>query len=151
MNVILDTNVLTRLAQASHPKHTTALDATRRLLSIGRVLCIVPQNLYEFWAVATRPIVNNGLGLTVQEAKVELDRIKQSFILLRDPPTLPDEWEKLIVTYDCKGKPSHDARIVAAMQIHGVLEFITFDRQDFTRFAGIRLLDPDAVSTGAAP
>jgi len=28
-------------------------------------LCIVPQNLVEFWAVATRPVANNGLYFQV--------------------------------------------------------------------------------------
>src|SRR3954466_8833876 len=36
------------------------------------------------------------------------------FCLHLDPPSLLDEWERLIVAYDCKGKVAHDARIVAA-------------------------------------
>lgn len=151
MNVLLDTNILTRLAQASHPLHSTAASAVHNLGSIGRTLCIVPQNLYEFWAVATRPIRDNGLGLTVSEASAELDRIKRAFILLRDPPSLPDEWEELVVRFDCKGKPSHDARLVAAMLLHGFDELLTFNRQDFARYAGIIILDPAALSAGRAP
>lgn len=68
----LDTNVLTRLAQSSHPLHGTALTAVQELQSAGHVLCIVPQNLFEFWVVATRPPADNGLGLEVPEAKAEL-------------------------------------------------------------------------------
>lgn len=151
MNVLVDTNILTRLAQASHPLHATAAAAVHHLGSIGRTLCIVPQNLYEFWAVATRPITDNGLGLTVPEASAELDNIKRAFILLRDAPSLPDEWEKLVVRFDCKGKPSHDARLVAAMLLHGFDELLTFNRQDFARYIGIRILDPAAISTGPAP
>jgi predicted nucleic acid-binding protein len=71
MNVQLDTNILTRLAQASHPHFATALAAVQQLESAGHALCIVPQNLYEFWAVATRPVTDNGLGLAVPEAKAE--------------------------------------------------------------------------------
>src|SRR4051812_28543304 len=34
---------------------------------------IVPQNLYEFWVVLTRPTAVNGLGKTAAEAAAELE------------------------------------------------------------------------------
>src|SRR5580700_9915789 len=120
MNIQLDTNILARLAQASHPQYATALAALHQLESAGHTPCIVPQNLFEFWAVATRPVAGNGLGLAVAEAKTEFDKLKRSFLLLADPLALLDEWERLVVNHDCKGKSAHDARIVAAMNVHGV-------------------------------
>src|SRR5438067_12170775 len=117
MIIQLDTNVLARIAQPSHPRLGTAVSAVRQLESAGHSLCIVPQNLYEFWAVATRPVANQGLGLTVTEAKAEFDQIKKAFMLNVDPPLLLDEWERLVIAHDCKGKVAHDTRIVASMNL----------------------------------
>ena len=142
MIVQLDTNILARLAQPSHPSHAIALAAMRQLEAAGHVLCIVPQNLFEFWAVATRPLPANGLSLSVDEAELELRKLKTAFILHRDPPFLLEEWERLVVAHDCKGKPSHDARIVAAMNVHGVAHLLTFNDSDFARYPGIKVLHP---------
>ncbi|MDQ3652607.1 MAG: hypothetical protein M3458_20490 [Acidobacteriota bacterium] len=71
MSYLVDTNVLLRYAQKSH---TMRPDARRALLTLRKQaeeLCIIPQNIIEFWAVATRPLANNGLGLTVDEAARE--------------------------------------------------------------------------------
>jgi hypothetical protein len=55
MNILLDTNILGRLAQPTHPMHAAARDAVTTLQRAGEMLRIVPQNLYEFWVIATRP------------------------------------------------------------------------------------------------
>jgi predicted nucleic acid-binding protein len=149
MIVQLDTNILTRIAQPSHPFHATALSAVRGLELAGHTLCIVPQNLFEFWVVATRPMANQGLGLAAVEAKAEFDKLRSAFALHLDPPSLLDEWEKLIVQYDCKGKVAHDIRIVASMNLHGVKHLLTFNGRDFVRYSSITLLEPAATATGA--
>jgi predicted nucleic acid-binding protein len=149
MNVQLDTNILTRLAQPSHPFHAVALEALRNLQSAVHVPCVVPQNLFEFWAVATRRVEDNGLGLSVAEAKAELETIKNAFVLFLDSPLLLDEWEKLVIAYECKGKAAHDARIVAAMNIHGTKQLLTFNVRDFVRYTGVTVLD--AASLGCSP
>ena len=66
--VLVDTNVLLRLAQPTSPQHAPAQAALMALDSAGLELCLVPQVLYEYWAVATRPPSANGLGLSVPEA-----------------------------------------------------------------------------------
>ena len=146
MIVQLDTNVLTRVAQPTHPLNGTALSAIRNIEAVGHTCCIVPQNLFEFWAVATRPTTSNGLGLSVDDAKLELDQIQKAFALFRDPGDLVDEWQRLIVTHACQGKPSHDARIVAAMNLQAVTRLLTFNAADFTRYSHLVLLDPVTVA-----
>ncbi|MGA2229542.1 MAG: type II toxin-antitoxin system VapC family toxin [Tepidisphaeraceae bacterium] len=148
MNVQVDTNILTRLAQMKHPHYIAACAAVGGLLSMGHKLCIVPQNLFEFWAVATRPEGENGLGMAVPDAKLEVERVKRSFVLLADSPALLNEWEHLVVAHNCKGKSSHDARIIAAMITHGVDHLLTFNAGDFGRYANITVLDPAAVAAG---
>ena len=114
-------------------------------------MCVVPQNLYEFWAVATRPIAANGLGLTIPEAQKEIARIKRLFHLLADLPSLLDEWERVVGTHACAGRVSFDARLVAAMVTHGVTTILTFNGADFARFPGIAVIDPAALTASSPP
>ena len=64
MNVLLDTNILARMAQPGTVPYQTTLDAVNALQLRGDIPCLVPQVLYELWVVATRPVAVNGLGLT---------------------------------------------------------------------------------------
>lgn len=50
----LDTNLLTRMTRSREPLSGVARAAVQTLRGRGERLIIVPQNLYEFWAVATR-------------------------------------------------------------------------------------------------
>ena len=52
--ILLDTNVLARMTAPSDPDCSLARHAMHLLFASGEQLVIVPQNLYEFWAVATR-------------------------------------------------------------------------------------------------
>jgi predicted nucleic acid-binding protein len=82
MSTLLDTNILTHAAQSGHSMHQAALDAMAELRRQGEILCIVPQNLYEFWVVCTRPTAQNGLGMSPAEAQAELARLKTLFSLV---------------------------------------------------------------------
>ena len=64
--------------------HGEARQCIRLLLRGKDTLQIVPQNIYEFWVVATRPIASNGLGLTVGAVKRKLERSQSFFELLLD-------------------------------------------------------------------
>ncbi len=145
MNILLDTNILTRLAEPGHAMHRQALDATAALRFQGHTLCIVPQTLYECWVVSTRPASVNGLGKTGTEAAAELASLKSLFLLLPDTAAMLSIWEQLVTTNAVLGKNAHDARLAAAMLSHGVTHLLTFNDQDFVRFAGITVLTPAAV------
>jgi predicted nucleic acid-binding protein len=152
MSILLDTNVLVRLSQQTHPHHQAARSATSTLGNRGEVVNIVPQNLYEFWAVATRPTtVNYGLGLTTAQTKIEIARIRSLFALLPDTAAIYPEWERLVEFHDVKGKTSHDARLVAAMVVHGVTRVLTFNDRDFTRYANIVAINPMSTVPPAHP
>ena len=47
-------------------------------------LCLVPQTIYEFWVVATRPTSQNGFGLAPNDVKSLIDSTLDQFTLLRD-------------------------------------------------------------------
>jgi len=140
MAVLLDTNILLRLAQPSHPNAQFAVRALGALRIDNEMLHITQQNIVEFWAVATRPIAANGLGFSTGQATAEVDALKRLFVLLPEIP-LQDAWERLVTAYRVSGKNAHDARLVAAMAVHGIDGILTFNTQDFVRYGEIRVLD----------
>ena len=140
--MLIDTSTLLRTLQPSHPQRDLARVAIKALTARGRDLYIVPQNLVELWVVATRPVAKNGLGLSTTEAAAELMRLKSMFPLLPDTPAIHPVWESLVIQYRVSGKPAHDARLVAAMLVHGLTTILTFDRTGFSRYAGIEVLHP---------
>jgi predicted nucleic acid-binding protein len=144
MAVLVDTNVLLRISQPDTAHATIAERALDALRTRNEELRITSQNLVEFWAVATRSLTENGLGFTVEQAKGQMLALKQLFTVLPEVP-LQKEWERLVTTYRVSGKNSHDARLVAAMMVHGTRSILTFNIQDFTRYAGISALDPKSI------
>jgi predicted nucleic acid-binding protein len=119
------------------------------LAAQGQRLVIVPQNLYEFWAVATRksglpPAGQNGLGMTPDQASLWLRYFQRRFTLLPDREELFPHWHDLVRTLGVTGLKSHDARLVASMQCHGITQLLTFNADDFKRFA-ITVIDPASL------
>jgi predicted nucleic acid-binding protein len=119
-----------------------AKKAIDRLRLQNRSLYLAPQNLVELWVVATRPVAQNGLGLPTPAAAAELTRLKSMFPLLPDTPGMYHVWENLVIQHQVSGEPAHDARLVAAMLIHGLTSILTFDRTGFSRYAGIQVVHP---------
>ena len=140
MAVLLDTNILLRLAQPQHPSAPLAAKALKALRAGNETLHITQQNIVEFWVVATCPIDANGLGFTTRQAAEEVGALKRLFLLLPELP-LQDAWERLVVEYRVSGKNAHDARPVAAMVVHGIESILTFNTQDFLRYGEIRVLN----------
>jgi predicted nucleic acid-binding protein len=145
MAVLLDTNILLRLAQPHHPSAQVATQTLRALRVRNEVLHITQQNIVEFWAVTTRPIGSNGLGFSIEQAAAEVETLKRLFALLPELP-LQNAWERLVVNYGVSGKNTHDARLVAAMVVHGIESILTFNVQDFLRYAEIQVLDVTKIA-----
>lgn len=151
MNVLLDTNILGRMVEVGHPQHRPAADAVAALTARGDSPHLVPQVLYGFWVVATRPTTVNGLGLLPSQAAAEVAPLKALFPLLPDSPAVYPEWERLVRTYQVAGRSAHDTRLVAAMAVHGLTHVLSFNTADFARYAGITALDPAVVATPPIP
>jgi len=80
VSVLVDTNVLLRLAQPNHGQYRAATDGVARALLAGEMLYVTPQNIIEFWAAATRPVgAANGLGLTAGAVAAEIATIERLF------------------------------------------------------------------------
>lgn len=145
MPFLVDTNVLLRSVDTDSPMNYDAANAKEILRSQGEQLCIIPQNLIEFWNVYTRPIDKNGLGRTIKEAEAEVNRLKGLFVLLPDEERIYSEWERLVIKYDVKGVKVHDARLVAAMLVHELTHIVTFNSRDFARYSEVTAVHPTEV------
>lgn len=145
MKVLVDTNVLARMAQPAHPMHAAALAATERLALDGHRLCVAVQNLYELYVVATRPALQNGFGFTSEQALAELTRIENIFELIPESAAVYHVWRMLVQQSSVLGKTAHDARLVATMIADKIDGVLTFNASDFVRYKAISVLEPDQV------
>ena len=142
MKILVDANILIRTANPVDHEHQTSIDALRELAASGHELILVPQVLYEYWVVATRPLASNGLGMIASEADADLTKFCTRFEIVPDVGPIFETWRELVAKYAVTGKKAHDARLVAAMIRHGVTHLLTFNGQDFTRFVEISILAP---------
>ncbi len=145
VSCLVDTNILLRITRRSDPQHPLVDSALAKLALAGTTLHYTHQNIAELWNAMTRPITRNGFGLTVAEAEREVRVIEAGMILLQDNEAVYQEWRRTVVQYSVLGVQVHDARLVAAMRIHGVRHILTLNVTDFSRYGGITVAHPSSV------
>jgi predicted nucleic acid-binding protein len=52
----------------------------------------------------------------------------------------------LVVRHRVSGVQVHDARLAAAMQVHGISHILTLNQPDFVRYTDISVIHPQNVS-----
>ncbi len=112
MPVLVDTSVLGRLANTDDPSHTVAGAAVLEMRRQHETLLTAAQNLIEFRNFATRPLADNGLGLTVLEAEAKSQEFESLFTVVPDTPDIFPEWKLLASASAAMGKQVHDVRPV---------------------------------------
>ncbi len=140
----VDTNILLR----SHPSaklFPVVRNAIEKLSARSEILSIAPQSLIEFWAVATRPVDANGLGMDRLTAQKELAVLRKLFHVLPYTSDVLPTWERIVLAQGVSGKQSHDAHLVAIMQVHAVTSILTFNGDDFRRYPGITVFRPEEL------
>jgi predicted nucleic acid-binding protein len=144
---LVDSNVLLRWMKPDHGDYPVIASALDAIVERNGVLCYTSQNVAEFWNASTRPLDRNGYGLSPQETDLTAEWFEERLRLLPDSPAVHDEWRKLIVSHGVSGAQVHDARLVAAMRVHGVRRILTFNLRDFARYRDIEAIHPRDVST----
>ena len=89
--------------------------------------------------------------MDVQLVQQSVDGLLRDFALLKDEHGIFGNWQTLVVAQAVKGKAAHDARLVAAMQRHGLSNVRTFNGPDFRRFNSVRVFSPADVLAGRLP
>ena len=98
MRLIIDTNILLRMEEQGHASHEQALSAIDSLDKQGHECVLVPQVLYEYWVVATRPLNVNGLGMNPAMAETAMNEWVATFRLLLDERGIFGFWRDLVTT-----------------------------------------------------
>ena len=142
LSYLADTNILLRVSQRQDPDYQVIRAALRSLRTAGARLCFTSQNLAEFWNVCTRPAAENGYGLSVAETDRRAELIEAGFVRLPDVEQVHTEWRRLVVVHSVIGVKVHDARLVAAMHVHGITHVLTLNEKDFRRYPGITIAHP---------
>jgi predicted nucleic acid-binding protein len=144
---LVDSNILLRWVKPDHNDYPLVVSAIDNILRSGGELCYTSQNLGEFWNACTRPIDRNGYGLLPQEVDRRARFFEERLRFLPDSLAIHAEWRNLLVTHGVSGVQVHDARLAAAMRVHGVKRILTFNDRDFARYLDIEAIHPLAVAT----
>jgi len=143
---LIDTNILLRWVKPDDRDYKLVTAAVDRLLKGGAVLCYTSQNVAEFWNACTRPLGQNGYGLSPQETDRRARLFESQLRLLPDGLAVHQQWRRLIVMQNVRGVQVHDARLVAAMLVHNVPHILTFNDADFTRYSDIQAIHPRSLA-----
>jgi len=142
---LVDTNILLRISRRSDPQYQLVDSALAKLALAGTTLHFTHQNIAELWNAMTRPVNRNGFGLTATEAERQVRVIETGMSLLSDSEAVYRERRRIVVQHAVSGVQVHDARLVAAMHVHGVSDILTLNVTDFDRYSGITAAHPSAV------
>jgi predicted nucleic acid-binding protein len=142
---LVDTNILLRVTRRSDPQHQLVDRALVRLAGQGATLHYTHQNIAELENAMTRPAARNGLGLSVGDAERQVHAIEAGMSLLPDGEAVYQEWRRIVVQYGVLGVQVHDARLAAAMYVHGVNHILTLNVSDFSRFSGLTAVHPNTL------
>jgi predicted nucleic acid-binding protein len=145
---LIDSNVLLRWVKPDDRDYAVVVSAIDTILQRGGVLCYTSQTVAEFWNTCTRPVDRNGYALSTQEADRRARFFEEKLRLLGDSLLVHHEWRRLIVAHSVSGAQVHDARLVAAMRVHGVKRILTFNEKDFLRYHDIEAVHPQAILSG---
>jgi predicted nucleic acid-binding protein len=144
MAYLLDTGILLRLVDDRDALHPVVQEVVETLVARQEELFTATQNIGEFWNVATRPTLNNGLGLPSSE----VHRLIESSIepvcgIMLDVTATYSELKRLLGKYNVVGKQVHDARLVALMLTQQVNTILSLNARDFRRY------EPEGISVVA--
>jgi predicted nucleic acid-binding protein len=144
---LVDSNILLRWVKPDHSDYPLVVSAIEAIVRRGDALGYTSQNVGEFWNACTRPVDRNGDGLSPQETDRRAKFFEKKLRLLPDSLAVHGEWRRLIVAHDVAGVQVHDARLAAAMRVHGVPRILTFNDRDFARFPGIEVIHSRTIPT----
>jgi uncharacterized protein len=140
--IAVDTNILVYAHRQDSPFHDQAKLCVEQLSEAGRDWALPWPCIHEFLAVVT-----NGRAFrkpsTLNEATGQIDAWLEapSLVLLSESARYWTTLHALLIGTRTSGPQVHDARIAAICIDYGVEELWSADR-DFSRFAGIKVVNP---------
>jgi predicted nucleic acid-binding protein len=134
----VDTNILLRSMIPVMVRHQEADALVQQMWAANTELWINGQVIREFIVQATHPKT-----LPVPMTINEINAIKRVFQVADETAAVRDKLLELIKEYPTQGKQVHDANLVATMLAYGIDTLLTFNIDDFKRFADkIKIVSP---------
>lgn len=102
----------------------------------------------EYWRVTTATASQRGgFGWDPARADQEVQSLEAAFPMKEDVPQVYGHWRSLVLAAGVTGASVYDACLVAAMLAHDIRHILTFNVDDFRRYAswGITAAHPADV------
>ena len=146
MATLVDTCVLLRAFDVNYPDYRAIRKALRKALDNQERLVVTVQNIAEFWNAATRPLENNGQGLSAERTKRRIDIIERVCDVVSEDDASYVQWKRLVDDYGVTGVSVHDARLVSVMLRLNVKQILTLNERHFKRYVaeGIVIASPQS-------
>jgi predicted nucleic acid-binding protein len=138
--ICLDTNVLLDATDEGRALHGKAQSVFAFLPANGADLFLATQVIREYLVVATRPEMNNGLGLAIREAVDNVREFQKQAAVIPESLSSCRNLLELSVRFQTTGKKLHDLQILATAHEAGVQILITSNASDFPRIPKVAIL-----------
>jgi uncharacterized protein len=146
--IAVDTNILIYAHRFDSPFNQVAFERLTELANGTAAWGIPWPCLHEFLSVVTHPrVFVPPTSLEQALGQIDIWLESPSLVLLSESPTHWNTLRALLVESVITGPKVHDGRIMALCHQHGVREFWSADR-DFSRFAGVRVVNPLVGQSG---
>ena len=129
--LLVDTNVLLESTDEGRRLHALAIDLFRKAADAGVDLFVGTQVIREYLVVATRPIENNGLGMTTADALDNVSQFLKRAAVVAETLRADDTFVDWAGRYEVRGKRLHDLQILATASSAGMHALVTANEKDF--------------------
>ena len=129
--VLVDTNVLLEATDEGRPFHALALALFQNAPAAGFDLFLGTQVVREYLVVATRPVENNGLGMSMTAALDNLDRFRQRASMVAETQRASEVFLDWAAQWQVRGKKLHDLQLLATASAAEMDALLTANQQDF--------------------
>lgn len=134
--VFVDTNILASAVIPESPRFFHAQGLLRSLLRSDREIWISRQVIREFTATLSRQDFFRQ-KFTARDLTAAGRNLLSRYVVAEDQEIITEQLFLLLEQVPCGGKQVHDANIVATMLAYGIPRLVTYNLDDFRRFAGL--------------
>jgi predicted nucleic acid-binding protein len=138
--VLVDTNVLLEASDEGRQFHMQAMAVFQTALASGVDLFLGTQVLREYLVVATRPVENNGLGMSIETALENIRRFRRRTSLIAESLSAGELFLEWAGQFGIRGKRLHDLQILATASTAGMNALLTANGRDFPKSSPLAII-----------
>lgn len=142
----LDTNILVYALFESAEHHAPARALLDTAVDVNAGLCLLPQNLVEFYSAVTNPRRVSDPKTSAEALEAMADILALPGIEILPVPTdVVARVVELLRRRPVTGAKVHDVHLVAGLLGNAVTQIYTFNTDDFTPFEELSVFEPAAA------